>query len=98
MPYGQILTEEQWAMVERAEGPMYAGQYGVHPFTAVRGREDSQVLRLLWEDAEDLVRNTYCWGPDPWQEHQVLEETALRVAAAFKVLSDGTDTTPLKSL
>ena len=56
-----ILTEEQWAELEKAEARYDAwNQYGLHNVTDVIGREDSQMQAMMWANAE--------WGVEAYSE------------------------------
>lgn len=84
--FGQILTERQWGTLRQQEDTLYRDEQGLHPYTSVVRRDESQTARVLWDEAERNVEAADFEGLTPMQ---VEYETAKRVAYAMSVLAGG---------
>ena len=90
----RILTEEEYALFSEAERSIYPGS-GLHAWSDVRDRHDSEALARLWDDAASGVELVEDLWPD--REAQ-LREVAMRVAIAqYYVLFGDLPTTKAES-
>jgi hypothetical protein len=86
----RVLTEIEWETLEAAERGLYP--QGLHAYTDVRDRMDSEALAAMWDDAysavetagDDVLADD---GSEP--EDAIRAEVARRVAAAQHVLMLG---------
>jgi len=89
------LTRTEWAALEKAERPLYAGDPGCHGYTDVNRRDESELAGAMWEQAEqhsvDYVEDTndQLDPEDAEMDRLVTEEVAARVAYALAVLAFG---------
>ena len=74
-----ILTEEQWAALEAAEGRFDAwNAYGLHNITDCIDRQDSQMLAGMWANAE--------WGVEAYAEGADDDDFDVEAAIADRVV------------
>ena len=99
MPRGILhytpLTEAEWALLAKAEAPLYEGDPGAHEYTSVHRRVEAGLAALLWQHASEHAVDLVEWkheniDPESPEMEQLIEaEVAKRVAHALAAAAFG---------
>lgn len=85
----RILTEAEWDALAAVEKPLYKDEHGLHPYTSVAHREDSEFAAELWDYAEIGAEMLYDLSDDSSGHNSLRNECARRVAHALATLAGG---------